>query len=92
VIPIGVIATSRVRLRRWRDDDREPFAAMCADAEVMEHFPSVLSRAESDAAATRVRAHSIAKGSGCGRSSCRARATRPKPRVRRSRGASRMFR
>jgi len=35
-------------LRTWTPADREPFAAMNADAEVMEHFPSTLSRRESD--------------------------------------------
>jgi RimJ/RimL family protein N-acetyltransferase len=30
-----VIATARLRLRRWRDADAAPWAAMCADAEVM---------------------------------------------------------
>lgn len=39
----------RVRLRQWRDQDREPFAALCADPVVMEFFPALLSRAESDA-------------------------------------------
>ena len=41
--------TPRLLLRHWRDDDRAPFAAMGADSEVMEHFPALLSRAESDA-------------------------------------------
>ncbi len=40
--------TERLRLRRWRDADRDPFAAMNADPAVMEHFPACLSRAESD--------------------------------------------
>jgi ribosomal-protein-alanine N-acetyltransferase len=51
-------------LRRWRDEDLEPFAAMGADPEVMEHFPSRLSRAESDAAAARIRAHFDREGFG----------------------------
>ncbi|WP_327103182.1 GNAT family N-acetyltransferase [Nonomuraea glycinis] len=41
--------TDRLIMRRWRESDREPFAAMNADPEVMEHFPSPLTRAESDA-------------------------------------------
>ncbi|MBW4041324.1 MAG: GNAT family N-acetyltransferase [Acidobacteria bacterium] len=41
--------TARLLLRHWREEDREPFAEMGADAEVMEHFPAGLSRAESDA-------------------------------------------
>jgi ribosomal-protein-alanine N-acetyltransferase len=43
-----VLRTKRLVLRSWRDTDREPFAALNADPEVMQHFPNVLSRAESD--------------------------------------------
>lgn len=43
------IETARLRLRQWRESDRAPFAAMNADAEVMEFFPSVQSREASDA-------------------------------------------
>ncbi|MFC7107188.1 GNAT family N-acetyltransferase [Nonomuraea rubra] len=35
-------------MRRWREEDRAPFAAMNADPEVMEHFPARLTRVESD--------------------------------------------
>ncbi len=41
--------TPRLRMRQWRDADREPFAAMNADPAVMEFFPSPQSRAASDA-------------------------------------------
>ncbi|MFG6196652.1 GNAT family N-acetyltransferase [Nonomuraea sp. JJY05] len=40
--------TQRLIMRRWRDEDREPFAAMNADPQVMEHFPAPLTRPESD--------------------------------------------
>lgn len=50
-----MIRTERLLLRDWRDEDREPFAAMNADPAVMEHFPSVLTRAESDAIVDRQR-------------------------------------
>ncbi|MBF4571684.1 GNAT family N-acetyltransferase [Herbiconiux sp. VKM Ac-1786] len=40
-------------LRRWRADDRPPFAAMNADPEVMRYFPGPLTRGESDALAAR---------------------------------------
>ncbi|MFB9676390.1 GNAT family N-acetyltransferase [Streptosporangium vulgare] len=40
--------TERLIMRRWRDDDREPFAALNADPEVMEHFPAPLTRPQSD--------------------------------------------
>ena len=35
-------------LRRWREEDREPFARLNADASVMEFQPGVLSREQSD--------------------------------------------
>jgi len=43
------IETARLRLRQWRESDRAPFAAMNADAEVMEFFASLQSREASDA-------------------------------------------
>ncbi|MEM1399417.1 MAG: GNAT family N-acetyltransferase [Pseudomonadota bacterium] len=51
------LETERLILRHWRDSDREPFAALNADARVMEHFPSVKSRAESDGQVTRFAKH-----------------------------------
>ena len=45
--------TDRLILRRWKAEDRAPFADMNADAEVMRYFPGVLSTGESDALATR---------------------------------------
>ena len=41
--------TERLRVRQWRESDREPFAQLNADPRVMEFFPAPLSRAESDA-------------------------------------------
>jgi RimJ/RimL family protein N-acetyltransferase len=46
-----------LRLREWRESDREPFARMNADPRVMEFFPSVLSRQESDHLADRIETH-----------------------------------
>jgi RimJ/RimL family protein N-acetyltransferase len=40
--------TERLRLRQWRASDREPLAAMSADAEVMRFFPSTQTRQASD--------------------------------------------
>ena len=45
--------TDRLLLRRWSPSDREPFAALNADPEVMQHFPAPLDRADSDALADR---------------------------------------
>jgi RimJ/RimL family protein N-acetyltransferase len=53
----AVIATARLRLRRWLERDRRPFAALNADPRVMAYFPSVLSCDESDAAFDRIEAH-----------------------------------
>jgi len=50
------LRTARLLLRRWRDSDRAPFAALNADPEVMRHFPKPLTTAESDAFVDRVEA------------------------------------
>ena len=49
------LRTPRLILRPWRPEDAEPFAALNADPLVMEHFPSTLTRAESDAGIERIR-------------------------------------
>jgi RimJ/RimL family protein N-acetyltransferase len=51
-----MIETSRLRLRDWREEDIPMFAAMCADPDVMKHFPALLSYADADAQARRIRA------------------------------------
>ena len=43
------LRTRRLLLRQWRASDREPFARMNADPEVMRYFPSVQSRERSEA-------------------------------------------
>jgi len=43
------VDTARLRLRQWRESDREPFASLNADPAVMELFLSPLSRESSDA-------------------------------------------
>jgi len=50
------LRTERLLLRRWRPQDRKPFAALNADPVVMEHFPSMLTEAESDALVDRIEA------------------------------------
>lgn len=45
---IVTLETERLILRPWRKSDREPFAALNADAETMRFFPAPLSRAQSD--------------------------------------------
>ena len=46
---MGELRTQRLLLRLWRDEDLAPFAALNADPRVMEHYPSVLTREQSDA-------------------------------------------
>lgn len=58
------LVTARLLLRRWIPADREPFSRMNADPRVMEHYPTTLSRAESDAIADRIEQHFSDKGFG----------------------------
>ena len=58
------LRTGRTVLRQWRDEDREPFADLNADPEVMEHFPKALTRTESDAFVDRIRAGMAERGWG----------------------------
>jgi len=44
------LRTDRLLLRRWRESDLEPWAAMNADPEVREHLGELLTREQSDAA------------------------------------------
>jgi len=58
------LRTPRLILRRWRDTDREPFAALNADRIVMEHFPAPLRREESDDLVDRIESGFEARGWG----------------------------
>jgi RimJ/RimL family protein N-acetyltransferase len=51
------LCTDQLRLRRWEDRDRAPFAALNADPMVMEFFPAMLSRTESDNFVDRIEDH-----------------------------------
>ena len=55
---------ARLSLRAWCEGDLAPFAALNADPVVMEYFPSVLSRPESDAFAARIRSEIAERGFG----------------------------
>jgi RimJ/RimL family protein N-acetyltransferase len=61
---LATLSSSRIRLRRWRDEDREAFAAMNSDARVMEFFRSSLSRVGSDAMVDGIEKHFGAHGFG----------------------------
>ena len=56
--------TDRLLLRRWRAEDREPFARINADPEVMEFFVSPMTREHSDAFAHRIEAEFVDRGFG----------------------------
>jgi ribosomal-protein-alanine N-acetyltransferase len=58
------LRTPRLLLRRWRDGDRLPFAALNADPAVMEHFPAPLGREESDDLVDRIEAGFETRGWG----------------------------
>ncbi len=58
------LRTSRLFLRTWQDDDLPAFAALNADPRVMEFFPGILDRAESDGRAARIQGHFAERGFG----------------------------
>ncbi len=64
MIKINDIYTERLQLRRWKESDKEPFAALNADPVVMEFFPKLLTRAESDALANDIKARFEKQGFG----------------------------
>ena len=59
-----MLETERLRLRDWRPSDRKPFAEINVDPRVMEFFPKLLTREESDAMVERIEAHFRTHGFG----------------------------
>ena len=51
------VETPRLILRRWKDSDREAFAAINADSKVMEFFPSPLTTRQSNALVDKIESH-----------------------------------
>jgi RimJ/RimL family protein N-acetyltransferase len=64
VLQTPLLKTNRLLLRRWQVSDREIFAAMNTDPEVMEHFTATLTRDESDALIDRIEAGFEERGFG----------------------------
>jgi RimJ/RimL family protein N-acetyltransferase len=58
------LSSDRIRLRPWRNEDREAFAAMNSDARVMEFFRGRLTRLESDAMVDGIKRHFSEHGFG----------------------------
>ncbi|WP_394841951.1 GNAT family N-acetyltransferase [Pendulispora brunnea] len=54
---IDEVSTPRLRLRRLRESDLEPFSAMNADPRVVEYLSTALSRTDSDALVARIGQH-----------------------------------
>ena len=59
-----MIRTDRLLLRQWREEDKQPFAALNADPDVMEHFPAPLTRGQSDALVERAAVAIASRGWG----------------------------
>lgn len=60
----NTVGTDRLILRRWKDEDRAPFAALNGDPETLVYFPSTLSREESDEFIDRIEARFERSGFG----------------------------
>lgn len=58
------LRTARLLMRRWADADREPFAAMNADPDVMRWFPSSQDRESSDSFVDRIETEFASRGFG----------------------------
>ena len=61
---ISELVTERLLLRRWHDEDREPFFRLCQDAEVMRYLLPMNDRTASDAFIDRLNAHFDMNGFG----------------------------
>jgi RimJ/RimL family protein N-acetyltransferase len=59
-----MLETERLLLRRWQEEDRQPFARMNSDPRVMEFMPALLSPGESDRLADRIEQHFVTHGFG----------------------------
>ena len=58
------IRTERLLMRRWREDDRDPFAALNGDQETMRYLLGTMDRAESDALVDRIESRFSEQGYG----------------------------
>ena len=56
------LSSERLILRPWREDDLDALAQLCADPEVMAHFPATLDRAGSAALLGKLMAHQAEHG------------------------------
>lgn len=56
--------TERLKLRQWNDNDYSAFADLNSDPKVMEYFPSLMSKNESDEMASKIKSLISTKGWG----------------------------
>lgn len=59
-----IFESERLGFRRWTNVDKKPFARMNANPQVMEYFPTPLTKAESDRLIERFELHTEEKGFG----------------------------
>jgi RimJ/RimL family protein N-acetyltransferase len=59
-----MLTTPRLRLRPWRDEDLDAYAALNADPRVREFFPGTMTREESAASMQHIRDHFARHGFG----------------------------
>jgi len=57
MVDIVSLETERLILRQWQERDLAPFAELTADPLVMQYFPSVLTRVESDELVRKLKNH-----------------------------------
>jgi RimJ/RimL family protein N-acetyltransferase len=62
--PSVELETKRLKLRQWKNQDYLPFSKLNADPKVMEFFPSVLTKEQSDALVSEMKALIAEKGWG----------------------------
>ncbi len=62
--PLIEFDTKRLHVRQWREADFVPFATLNGDPKVMEYFPKLLNRTESDEVATRIQTTIAERGWG----------------------------
>lgn len=55
--PNPIITTERLILRKWCDNDIEPFVQMNSDPQVMRYFPAVMNRDQTLQAVDRIKQH-----------------------------------
>ncbi len=54
MVDVIELETDRLKMRQWKKDDRSLFAALNADPAVMEYFPAILDKTESNAMAKKI--------------------------------------